>query len=185
MWRVNHRIYFLFIFFALIHNVTVSALGKKRSILILKKTYKLQTFGLKLFYQLQTNSDWKTWGMKELECPGSDDCFSFNLPEPELQPKDSSQTWKFSPKVSDKFHPSPASAANLFITMYRAHALWRPGRGWKQPSQKQAIKAPKPAKDQLRWLDLKHMWAPRWSPEPGPCSVNTPVILNTEGVEGL
>lgn len=43
----------------------------------------------------------------------------------------------------------------------------------------------KPTEDQLRWPDLKHMWAPRWSPELGPCSVNTPVILNTEGVGGL
>lgn len=43
----------------------------------------------------------------------------------------------------------------------------------------------KPTEDQLGWLDLKHMWARRWTPEPGPCSVNTPVILNTEGIGGL
>ncbi len=39
--------------------------------------------------------------------------------------------------------------------------------------------------EELRWLDLKHIWAPWWTREPTPCSVNSPVILNTEGVKGL
>lgn len=59
-------------------------------------------------------------------------------------------------------------------------------KAWLWRSQKQrGIKAPKPAEDQLRWLDLKHMWASQWSPKLGPCLVNTPVILNTEGIGGL
>lgn len=28
-------------------------------------------------------------------------------------------------------------------------------------------KPPKPTEDQLRWLDLKHMWTPRWGPRAG------------------
>lgn len=46
-------------------------------------------------------------------------------------------------------------------------------------------KIPKLTEEELRWLDLKHIWAPRWTREPTPSSVNSPVILNTEDVKGL
>lgn len=142
IWRVEHRVCFLFIFY-------LSVTMLKRNVLIFTQTQKLHlgrrsrfstgsgptvtraaapgvTFKLpifnKVFGAVDSQQHLLRCSEKELECPGSDDCFSLDSPwgkkyEPTLQPEGVVWTWKFSPKVPDKFHPSLDSAAKLIITM--------------------------------------------------------------------